>query len=618
MSCFWDVLLMYENGENMGSQRDMFEAIKSSKVLIGEIFGVFAVVVLLGYLLGNGLSGAWTTGGFLRLAVIGLVSALTNHYVAAGKKAKVFYVLMNLLFLAVLVPAVLSGNTANRKMIMQTYDYAILFSSISFTFMKMGFQCRKKIWKGISLGVSFLTCLIPLLITLGYGIYFSFAGKEVNADIILALAQTNGGESMEYLSTVSAAGFLGGVVLSALAVSFVYVYIKMGAFLGAKNRLPLRVIGILCFLFVLSFLHLRPLPFILYKNTMDGIQGYEEFQKNRPLREKRLAGLPDMKVDPSYKGVYVLVIGESTTRDHMSAYGYDRNTTPWLLSMKKDPHMYLFTKAFSNHTHTVPSLTYALTAKNQYNHVPLEEAYTIMEVAKRAGFPTYWISNQVKYGAWDTPVAEIADGADHEVWYNNNRGKSLDTDAYDEVLVNGVKDISHLESGLIVYHTMGAHGGYRNRYPDEYSRFTGGENSDVNTYDNAVLYSDHVWQMLYENVKDNPNFKGFIYFSDHGEDPDHHKSHNATDFTIEMSEIPLFIVLSPSYEKDHPSIASELRRNEETYWTNDLLYDTLLSIMGIPDKGNEWEKYSLTRRPFPLGKEDLRTLHGQRKIEDSH
>lgn len=168
----------------------MFKKIKNSKGLIGEIFCVSAVVILLGYLLANGLSGAWDIGGFLRLAVIGLVFALTNRYAAVGKKAKIFYILLNLIFLAVLVPAVLSGNTANRKMIMQTYDYAILFSSMSFTFMKAWLQCKRKIWKVISFGISFIACLIPLLITLGYGIYFSFAGKEVNADIILALAQT--------------------------------------------------------------------------------------------------------------------------------------------------------------------------------------------------------------------------------------------------------------------------------------------------------------------------------------------------------------------------------------------------------------------------------------------
>lgn len=36
----------------------------------------------------------------------------------------------------------------------------------------------------------------------------------------------------------------------------------------------------------------------------------------------------------------------------------------------------------------------------------LEDAYSIIEIAKAAGYDTWWISNQLKYGAYDTPIAE--------------------------------------------------------------------------------------------------------------------------------------------------------------------------------------------------------------------
>lgn len=51
----------------------------------------------------------------------------------------------------------------------------------------------------------------------------------------------------------------------------------------------------------------------------------------------------------------------------MHAYGYQRETTPWLDQALKKPENLLFTRAYSNHTHTVPVLTYALTERNQYN-----------------------------------------------------------------------------------------------------------------------------------------------------------------------------------------------------------------------------------------------------------
>ena len=107
----------------------------------------------------------------------------------------------------------------------------------------------------------------------------------------------------------------------------------------------------------------------------------------------------------------------------MESYGYKRHTTPFLESFKKDPGTLLFSKAFSNHTHTVPVLTYALSQKNQYNNIPLQKAYFLIEIAKKAGYETYWISNQRKYGAWDTPTSEMAGTADHQVFINGRAGK---------------------------------------------------------------------------------------------------------------------------------------------------------------------------------------------------
>ena len=85
--------------------------------------------------------------------------------------------------------------------------------------------------------------------------------------------------------------------------------------------------------------------------------------------------------DSEEKGVYVLIIGESQNRLHMNAYGYERNTTPWLTAQSENTNFLFFSHAFSCHTHTVPVLTYALTAKNQYNEQKLEDAVSIIEMA---------------------------------------------------------------------------------------------------------------------------------------------------------------------------------------------------------------------------------------------
>lgn len=62
-------------------------------------------------------------------------------------------------------------------------------------------------------------------------------------------------------------------------------------------------------------------------------------------------------------GVYVVVIGESHTKDHMSAYGYDKDTAPWLTKMRDNGRAVIMERAYSCHTHTTPVLSYALTEK---------------------------------------------------------------------------------------------------------------------------------------------------------------------------------------------------------------------------------------------------------------
>ena len=128
----------------------------------------------------------------------------------------------------------------------------------------------------------------------------------------------------------------------------------------------------------------------------------------------------------------------------MSAYGYQRETTPWLTQFAKDPGTLLFKNPYSNHTHTVPVLTYALSEKNQYNQVPLAKAYSLIEIANAAGFDTYWISNQERYGAWDTPVAEIASTAKHQVWLNGEVGANIKTAYLDEELPIKTPDLKNV------------------------------------------------------------------------------------------------------------------------------------------------------------------------------
>lgn len=81
-----------------------------------------------------------------------------------------------------------------------------------------------------------------------------------------------------------------------------------------------------------------------------------------------------------------------------------------------------FNNAFSNHTHTVQVLSYALTSKNQYENqsIHTKDVVSLIEVAKNSlGYHTVWISNQSKIGFYENPISVIAESADEKYWASN-------------------------------------------------------------------------------------------------------------------------------------------------------------------------------------------------------
>lgn len=145
---------------------------------------------------------------------------------------------------------------------------------------------------------------------------------------------------------------------------------------------------------------------------MEALDGFKrEVQKRQSL----VAKLSTM-TQKGDNGLFVVVIGESHTRDRMSAYDYERDTTPWLRSQRENDHFTFYENAYSNYPNTVFSLSHALTSKSQYDNRKLEESPSILEILNAAGFETWWISTQVQFGAWDTPVSVIANFADQQRW----------------------------------------------------------------------------------------------------------------------------------------------------------------------------------------------------------
>lgn len=499
----------------------------------------------------------------------------------------------------------LSGETLGRREFLDTLGMTM---AVSFGSLFLLYVWKTKLLS-VVFGFAWIILLFPILLYWGY--YFS-ATEPLNAAAVLAIFQTNPAEAISYLREYFS--ITGGVIIVLIFSGGIWFIKKI---LASENTMacPYRwmtiLLALLCIISGFHFCRAYNLYHVLGREVVDGLENYHRFAAAREKRKSFTSTL-NLFAQAKHPGVYVLVIGESQNRNHMSAYGYEKETTPWLDSMRQDPHMIFFENARSCHTHTVQVLLYALTSKNQYNEIPMEKAITILESVKAAGFSTAWLSNQVQYGAWDTPTTVIAAEAEQQRWLNQNLGETTSTNHYDGDLVDSLKDITVSDSQLIVIHLMGNHGAYQDRYPSD---FAIDAETLVGTYDNSIRYNDAVVRDIYEAAKTLPYFQGLIYMADHADDVDREIGHDSSRFTQDMTKIPFYMIFSDEYLSSAKEEVKNLRAHRSDMFTNDLLYNTVLGIMGIRISETFEPQNDLTCAKYDADEERFRTLYGKKTLE---
>jgi hypothetical protein len=180
---------------------------------------------------------------------------------------------------------------------------------------------------------------------------------------------------------------------------------------------------------------------------------------------------------PSTPTDLVIYIGESTTRHHMSVYGYQRKTTPFLDAARGD--LIVFANPTAPHSHTVRSLVEMLTDLNfdgivgmcltaQHAQADGSAPYTLIDVLKAHGARTWWLSNHNRFGLWDNPVADLGMHADHTKFYRASVGTGFATVSYDDVMIAEATSLLGRDdpgSRAIFIHSYAAHEDYCKNIP---------------------------------------------------------------------------------------------------------------------------------------------------------
>ena len=462
---------------------------------------------------------------------------------------------------------------------------------------------RGKIWSKIFKHTLTVMLLLPNVFIWGY--YFT-TGAYINVDTVLGILQTNPTEAKEYVQAFVS-------WKSALCVLVIAIYIRLMISLCKYN---LNFSNAYKWFYVLLIMAILGNIWLVYRcrvNIISGpfieahkfIQTYNKFNLNKESRKSSIV----VESEPN-KGLYVLIVGESHSRDYSSAYGFTETTTPWLDAVKKSKNGLLFTNAYSSHVQTVPSVTYALTAKNQYNTMSLENSLSLLEVAEAAGYETVWMSNQLKFAVHDTPITAIAEEANQQFWLNEDKIKG-ETQNHDGTIIEKLKKMQIKENMLLVIHLMGSHADYKQRYPYEFEFFK--SESALSIYKNSLLYNDYVVEQLYNELKVIPEFRALVYCSDHGEIPG--VGHDTNNYDEKMTHIPFYMIFNPKYIEDNKLLVNKLKRAQDFPFTNDLIFNTMLSLMNIRLKDVYEEQNDLGADSYDSNVNRFKTLHGKTQIQ---
>ena len=136
----------------------------------------------------------------------------------------------------------------------------------------------------------------------------------------------------------------------------------------------------------------------------------------------------------------------------------------------------------------------------------------------------------------------------------------------------------------------------------------------MDEYDNSILYNDYVVKNLFDKVKTLPNFKGFIYFADHADAVLQGLAHDASKFIPQMTHIPMYMYFSDTYVDDFSDKVTNLNKAKYNTFTNDLIFNMVLSIMDVQvEKGYEANN-DITSDKYDKTTSRFKTLYGKKQI----
>ena len=448
------------------------------------------------------------------------------------------------------------------------------------------------------------------------GIYIAYMYKSnITPAFIIPILETTYSEAIEYISTyISVANSI--VILILLLIYGLCYYIKTK--INSKSKFftvstVFMCIGCICSIVFIAKNTMKnyamPVQSVYYA-MKDAIQQREELENFDKLTNAKNENLVVQHVGKGIPNI-VFIVGESENRNHMHLYGYDRDTTPELDQFAKNQKIAVFTDVVSPHAYTTASLSEIYSLHHYENPDKWYNTLNLIDILKKAGYHTSWLSNQESSGNWVSVANFLANRNDYKE-YTYLRDSTSDLyDSYDEKLfpiIDKVKSQNTSDKQFYTIHLMGSHASYDRRVPPNWRKFEL-EPTDTkadferNAYDDTVLYNDYILTQIFKKFDDTDTL--IIYISDHGESVYEKDSkligHGDGQLNRHMLEIPMIMYGTDRFKENHPELWNKiLEAQHRPYMTDDLAH-TIMDLLDIRVDGYD-DRRSIINSNFNINR----------------
>lgn len=456
-------------------------------------------------------------------------------------------------------------------------------------------------------------CMIMIMLSvvpLMYIVHFYIYKIAPTESAIKAIQDTYWSEAVEYILT-----YIGKAKLVVSLIAFVLFSAIIILICANNNDLQIFsevhniyyiAVSLVINTFLLAKSFVKTDIYITYRRVKRKKSNDLLYRKNALKRNIDLSIEKSLPI--TLPGTVIIILGEAACRDYMHVYHNDivYDNTPWMESLGKDDNSVIFNKVFACYNQTADVIKRIFTEMSQYNDKEFYNAASILEIAKKAGYKTYWFSNQTDATIDDSPEALLSSMAD--IIRANKDTKKCE---YDHSMLKLLDKINPQENNFVVFHLIGSHGKYERRFPNDWAKWP--VDTEESAYHNSILYTDEFIEKVYEYARRKLNLQIMLYLSDHGENLKY--GHYPALKTGDNVRIPMFIKVSEEYAKLYLDKFEMMKKRKNEYYSNDMVYNTLIGLLNI-DTDRYDAREDITSKAYGYGKDTVKTFLGEALAKD--